>query len=238
VQEQLARPNSPDAEDREAERPTSRRAHLARSMSAGEDDTRINSTAPTRDRILSAASQELARAGFAGARMESIARLAGVRKQVIYYYFPSKADLAREVLAVSNQNAADFWESFQTATLGEIVRAAIERAHDSPHDIAHLIWEGQESQNDHGLHVPMADPRARDMRLIVDLIERSQRAGDVDADLPGDLLALCVVMLSLGPAAYPQLVPVLTGSDWTSPQFTERWADFCVRAVATLMNPR
>jgi AcrR family transcriptional regulator len=192
----------------------------------------------TRDRILSAASAELARAGFAGARMESIAQLAGVRKQVIYYYFPSKADLAREVLARSNRDAADFWESFRTATVVEIVRTAIERAHDSPHDIAHLIWEGQERQNDHGLHVPMADPRARDMRLIVDLIERSQRAGDVDADLPSDLLGLAVVMLSLGPAAYPQLVPVLTDTEWTSPEFTERWAEFCATALTTLIQPR
>ena len=44
-------------------------------------------------RIVSAARQEFARRGFAGARIERIAKLAGVNKQLLFYYFHSKRGL-------------------------------------------------------------------------------------------------------------------------------------------------
>lgn len=214
-----AHPASPDADAKDA-------APKAASASTA-----------TRDRILDAASAELARAGYAGARMESIAELAGIRKQVIYYYFPSKADLAREVLVRSNRRAVDFWTAFRTATLTEVMRAAVERAHDTPDEVAHLLWEGQEYQNHLGLSLTMEPSRARDMRLIIDLIQRSQAAGDIDASLPSDLLGLSVILLSLGPAAYPQIVPIVAGTEWNTPEFTARWAQFCMDALTRLTRP-
>jgi TetR/AcrR family transcriptional regulator len=47
----------------------------------------------SRDRILSAARREFAQYGFAGARVARIARQAAVNKQLIFYYFESKAGL-------------------------------------------------------------------------------------------------------------------------------------------------
>src|SRR5262249_55879424 len=44
-------------------------------------------------RIASAAKQEFAKRGFAGARVERIARTAGVNKQLLFYYFHSKRGL-------------------------------------------------------------------------------------------------------------------------------------------------
>lgn len=46
-----------------------------------------------RDRILEAAEREFAAHGFAGARMERIAALAEVNKQLLFHYFGSKAEL-------------------------------------------------------------------------------------------------------------------------------------------------
>lgn len=51
---------------------------------ARDSETPERSTPTTRERILDAASAELARAGYAGARMETIAEGAGIRKQGNY----------------------------------------------------------------------------------------------------------------------------------------------------------
>jgi TetR/AcrR family transcriptional regulator len=50
------------------------------------------------DRILDAAALEFARRGFAGARVDQIARRARVNKAMLYYHFSSKANLYRTLL--------------------------------------------------------------------------------------------------------------------------------------------
>jgi|CryBogDrversion2_11_1035321.scaffolds.fasta_scaffold00178_10 TetR/AcrR family transcriptional regulator len=52
----------------------------------------------TRSRILSAATSEFAEKGYDGARVDDIAILSGLQKNVIYYYFKSKEGLFTEVL--------------------------------------------------------------------------------------------------------------------------------------------
>src|SRR5256885_14133973 len=50
------------------------------------------------DRILAAAAAEFAERGFAGARVDRIARRARVNKAMLYYYFRSKQELYRTLL--------------------------------------------------------------------------------------------------------------------------------------------
>ena len=52
----------------------------------------------TRERILSAALKEFAANGFAGARVDVIARRAAINKRMLYHYFGNKEHLFREVL--------------------------------------------------------------------------------------------------------------------------------------------
>ena len=49
--------------------------------------------AATREALVAAAVAEFSRTGFAGARVDEIARLAGVNKQLVYHYFDSKQGL-------------------------------------------------------------------------------------------------------------------------------------------------
>lgn len=51
-----------------------------------------------RERILQAARAEFGTHGFAGGRVDRIARKAGVNKQLLYYYFGSKAQLFQAAL--------------------------------------------------------------------------------------------------------------------------------------------
>src|SRR5271167_2866620 len=52
----------------------------------------------TRERILSAALKEFAAHGFAGARVDAIARRADINKRMLYHYFVNKEKLFRAVL--------------------------------------------------------------------------------------------------------------------------------------------
>jgi TetR/AcrR family transcriptional regulator len=53
---------------------------------------------PSKDKILLAAQKEFAARGFDGARMEAIARAAGINKAMLFYYFSSKKKLYQTIL--------------------------------------------------------------------------------------------------------------------------------------------
>ena len=59
------------------------------------------------DHILTAAATEFAACGFAGARVDRIARRAGVNKAMLYYHFGSKKSLYREILRRTFSHAAE-----------------------------------------------------------------------------------------------------------------------------------
>src|SRR5882757_17176 len=67
-------------------------------------------------RILAAAALEFAARGFAGARVDRIARRARVNKAMIYYHFRSKQELYRALLRQTFTMAAD---RFQAIGAGE-----------------------------------------------------------------------------------------------------------------------
>src|SRR5262245_35096260 len=58
------------------------------------------------DRILAAAAREFAARGYAGARVDRIARRARVNKAMLYYHFGSKQQLYRALLRATCAEAA------------------------------------------------------------------------------------------------------------------------------------
>ena len=65
------------------------------------------------DRILTAAALEFAERGFAGARVDRIARRAHVNKAMLYYHFKSKQGLYRTLLRQMFSRAADRMRAIQ-----------------------------------------------------------------------------------------------------------------------------
>src|SRR5215468_9923266 len=59
----------------------------------------VRHPARTQERILAAALREFSEKGFAGARVDRIARRARVNKRMLYHYFGNKESLFREILA-------------------------------------------------------------------------------------------------------------------------------------------
>ena len=58
----------------------------------------VNKESSSRDRVLAGAAEEFAAAGFAGARIDRIARRTRLNVRMIYYHFGSKKGLYRAVL--------------------------------------------------------------------------------------------------------------------------------------------
>ncbi|HTE90422.1 MAG TPA: helix-turn-helix domain-containing protein, partial [Terriglobales bacterium] len=69
-------------------------------MAAAKPTKAVTSRNPDRSkgRILTAALREFAARGFAGARMDMIARQAAINKRMLYHYFGNKEGLFRAVL--------------------------------------------------------------------------------------------------------------------------------------------
>jgi TetR/AcrR family transcriptional regulator len=68
------------------------------------------------DRILAAAAVEFAARGFAGARVDQIARRAGVNKAMLYYHFQSKQGLYRALLRDTFSRAGDRLETIAASS--------------------------------------------------------------------------------------------------------------------------
>ncbi len=80
--------------------PASPKRSGARRLSAGKRGLREIRGAERRDAILAAALEEFAANGFAGTRLDDIARRAKIAKGTIYLYFSDKETLFQELLRV------------------------------------------------------------------------------------------------------------------------------------------
>jgi AcrR family transcriptional regulator len=153
--------------------------------------------------VLKAADDLLAECGFAGVTVEGIAARAGVAKQTIYRWWPSKTDILFEALAV---DAAEFFTSPDHGELGQdlrdrlsqlaaflsetdsgaVVRALAGQAQHDPAVAARFAAEFVAVQRDHD-----REPFRR-------AVARGELAAGADIDLATDQLA--------GPVYYRVLV--------------------------------
>jgi AcrR family transcriptional regulator len=69
-----------------------------RTIAASRQDARAANTAARRDAILDAALDEFSAKGFASARLEDVAKRAGIAKGTIYLYFTDKESLFQELI--------------------------------------------------------------------------------------------------------------------------------------------
>lgn len=101
-------------------------------------------TEATRRRLLEAAVEEFAEYGPAGARVDRVARSAGVNKERIYQYFGDKAGLFRAVLGQELQrlDTAVPLTPEQAGDLGEYAGRLFDHHTDHPHFLRLLHWEG------------------------------------------------------------------------------------------------
>lgn len=187
----------------------------------------------TRGRILNAAMVEFARNGSSGARVEKIAKAAGVNIRMIYYFFGSKKALLNEVLSQHLQTreaqVPPRYEDVRDLLLGYFDSYAAD-----PARVRLLLWEALEVQlPEDAAELTNTAGRQRVVKRRVALIADLQKRGLIPAGLDPKMLYLAFVALSIYPMTFPPAVFVTTGADAASPAFHRKYRKFLATLVET-----
>jgi len=187
----------------------------------------------TRERILRAARREFVAKGFAGARVDAIARAASVNKRMLYHYFGDKEGLYRATL---HESIATNLDLVAAAPLdpADLLPFLLERVARRVGAVRMLQWEALSL----GDRKPIAEEERR--KAWVEGTERvrdAQRAGLVHRDLDAEYLVLALMALTLFPQAFPQLVRMVTGVRLSDAEFQQRQARF-LRRLGAYLRPQ
>ena len=172
-----------------------------------------------RERILEAATDEFAKRGLAGARVDAIVRRAGVNKRMVYHYFGNKLALYRKVLQVVFGGQVEDLRKSMARPAGAAsywFRYNIEH----PRTARLLMWEALEAR-DQASH--RQDPRREVFQKATDGLKSLQDKGDLTAKFEPSLLLTLMVGASFFPPAFPQLTRMITGSDAGTPEFQHQY---------------
>jgi len=186
----------------------------------------------TRSRILAAALAEFSAKGFAGARVDAIARRARGNKRMIYHYFGNKEDLFRAVLRskMAERRASAATLPNDTA---ERLPFWFESACGDADWVRLLEWEALQEA---GTVIDEAERRASSLEWLHRLRQR-QKLGELSSAFDAAHLGLAMQSLTLFPAAFPQLVRVLTGKAVHDPKFQNEYRKF-LKKFAGAFKPR
>jgi TetR/AcrR family transcriptional regulator len=192
----------------------------------------VRHPARTRERILAAALREFSDKGFAGARVDRIARRARINKRMLYHYFGNKERLFREILSRKVRERAA-WAVTAPDDAAESLAFWFDTACRDRDWVRLMEWEalGRDESGANG----DAERRAA-FREGVGQVRERQARGLLRADVdPGHLL-LAMVALTTFPAAFPQFTRLLTGFRPTDQAFATRHAAF-LRRLADGLRP-
>lgn len=154
--------------------------------------------------ILSAARQEFGQRGYAGGRVDRIARRAGVNKQLIFYYFGSKAELFQAVVESSARELAREVEDGK-ASGGpmEQFRAVLERAHGALTANADLLRATLLASQPEGSRGRLGEDLAQLRERIRALVSDAQGLGYVRDDVDPGMVAHLAVATVVGSVVLP-----------------------------------
>lgn len=143
----------------------------------------------TKARILTAAFQEFAEHGVAGARVDRIAKNAACNKNLIYVYFASKENLFATVL---EHHLADAYAGleFTPQNLPDLARRVFDYAQANPDVYRLLAWATLERT------APRPPSREREHNRKLPLIREQQEAGTVADAVPAELILMAVMALA------------------------------------------
>jgi TetR/AcrR family transcriptional regulator len=185
----------------------------------------------TQQRILEAALEEFAAKGFAGARVDVIARRARINKRMLYHYFGDKEGLFREVL---RRKIADRSAWLASAPDDPVERLPVwfQLACRDRNWVQLLEWEalqwGEKKVIDE-------ERRQESVGRAVERVRQQQAKGLLAPDLdPGQLL-LSMMALTAYPVAFPQLARLATGLSVSDENFQKQRETF-LRQIAQLLR--
>jgi AcrR family transcriptional regulator len=182
----------------------------------------------SRERILAAALKEFAAKGFAGARVDFIARRAAINKRMLYHYFGDKKHLFREVLRLKmaeRQAWADKLSGDPAESLSFWFKAAC-----MDRDWIRLLeWEALQSD---GEKVIDEQQRRAATARGLERIRQRQARGQISTEFDPRHVMLAMRSLTMFPVAFPQLTRLIMGRSVSDPKFQQERAEFLRRFAA------
>jgi AcrR family transcriptional regulator len=175
----------------------------------------------TKARLLTAATEEFAAHGVAGARVDRIAKAAAANKQLIYAYFASKDGLFDAVLA-KHCGALAEEVAFDAEDIPGYVGRLFDYAVDHPEVYRLVSWAALERP------AALAAFERESYGAKLDAISGAQKARRVDSSFaPSDLLALVMGLA----AAWFSASEAIRSFDSADPMAPRRLAQFRRAAV-------
>jgi AcrR family transcriptional regulator len=203
-------------------------------MAATKATKTVTSRDPERskERILIAALKEFSERGFAGARVDVIARRAAINKRMLYHYFGSKEGLFRAVLRrkIAERQAGNAaTPEDPTESLPQLFDLACKDA-----DWIRLLeWEALR-----GGERPVIDEAERRVAAArgVERIRKRQASGHLSGEFDPRHVLLAMIGLTMYPVAFPQLTRLITGRDVSDVIFQKERREF-LRKFAAAFSP-
>lgn len=194
--------------------PASTRRRTSRHRSPDRSERQLDA-ARSRRMLLSAALDEFAAKGFAGANVRDIAARAGLNKQLINYYFGGKEGLYRELQRGWLEREAGFADP--ELPMEELAARYLHDALDDPRYMRLLAWSGLHD----GGCPPGTSAQAPDDRAEM---RRRQEKGEVAAGLDPAAVGLAVTAMVAMPVVMPQVVRSMLGIGPSDADFEEKYA--------------
>ena len=186
----------------------------------------------TRARILSAALKEFAAKGFAGTRVDAIARRAGINKRMLYHYFGDKEGLFRAVLRrkIAERQA---WAEGLSGDPAESLSFWFEATCKDASWVRLLEWEALQSSQE-----KVIDEKQRLAAVAGGLkrIRQRQAHGQISGEFDPRHVVLAMQSLTMFPAAFPQLAKLIMGKPVFAPGFQKEYAHF-LKQFAAVFQP-
>jgi TetR/AcrR family transcriptional regulator len=189
------------------------------------------------NRILAVAADEFEAKGFAGARIDEIARRSNVNKQLIYHYFGSKRVLHSEVMEHVTTRALeaakdDHDQPYLNSVLS-MSAASFSRTRNRLY--RYWLWEAVEGSDE--AEIARGDERRAHYALKVAQIRKAQRLGEIDPSLDARFLHLAMVAIASFPHMAPQIASLITGLEPDDPEFKKGQQAFVEHLIQVLSPP-
>ena len=186
----------------------------------------------TKERLLTAATEEFAAHGIAGARVDRIAATAGVNKERIYGYFGNKQKLFDAVVARALDELAEAVPLTSGDDPAEYVGRVYDFHRDHPVLVRLLLWEGLHYRDE---VLPGEEGRRSHYEEKINALTVSLGLGEHLAD-PDTAATVAQVLLSLiglavWPHAVPQMARLILGTSTPQPDLRQHVVDFARHAL-------
>lgn len=197
-------------------------------------------------RVLKEARREFADKGLSGARVDDIAKAAGVTKQLVYFYFASKERLFASVLDESADRitaellALELDHLPPPAALRDLLNHTFDQYRDDP-ALGLLAQQGL------SFHADPASQRTRFPDLapalgaqMARVLRRGIEQGQFRAEVDVGMFHAAAALLTTGGFTNRYTLSAVAGFDTTSPQGMAAWREFSVNFVlsAVLVDQR